>query len=135
MNKRSLIIVITVSVIICLGIIGYVILSNIHSGFDVEIKNNTSGNLSGLNITYNGILEDIQLPQIEAGKTNKINVNPKENFGENSMIIYYKDKRGVIQENTLIGYFEKGYSGKVKVNINSQDKNGLLVMQIEERIY
>lgn len=50
------------------------------------------------------------------------------------MIIYYKDKRGYVQRNTLIGYFEKGYRGKVKVNINSQDKNGLIIMQVEEKI-
>lgn len=50
------------------------------------------------------------------------------------MIIYYKDKVGYVQRNTLIGYFEKGYNGKVKININSQDKKGLIIMQVEEKI-
>jgi hypothetical protein len=49
------------------------------------------------------------------------------------MIIYYADKRNYIQKNVLIGYFEKGYRGDVKVNINSQDENGLIIMKIQER--
>ncbi|HVH95333.1 MAG TPA: hypothetical protein VM682_00045 [Bacillus sp. (in: firmicutes)] len=64
----------------------------------------------------------------------KFNINPKEDFSENGMIIYYKDKRGYTQKNTLIGYFEKGYNGRANVNINSQDKNGLLIMQVQEKI-
>lgn len=50
------------------------------------------------------------------------------------MVIYYKDKRGYVQKNTLIGYFEKGYTGSVKVNINSQDENGLIIMQVQEKV-
>lgn len=50
------------------------------------------------------------------------------------MIIYYKDKKGVIQKNILIGYLEKGYKRKVKATINSQDNNELIIMQIQEKI-
>lgn len=119
---------------IILGFTSYKFFSNKHAGFNLEIKNNTSENISGLSITYKGIAKDIHLPEIEPGKIYKININPKEDFRENSMIIYYKDKVGYVQRNTLIGYFEKGYKGKVKVNINSQDKKGLIIMQVEEKI-
>ena len=98
------------------------------------IKNNTGVSISGLTITYKGIVKDIEIPEIEAGKIYKFNINPKEDFSENGMIIYYKDKRGYTQKNTLIGYFEKGYNGRANVNINSQDKNGLLIMQVQEKI-
>lgn len=135
MNKRNNISIIIVVLLITSCVIIYKFFLGRHDGFDIEIKNNTSENINGLIITYKGIIKDIDLPQIEAGKTYKVNVNPKENFSENSMIIYYKDKRGYIQKNILIGYFEKGYSGKVKVNMNFQDKNGLIIMQIQEKIY
>lgn len=135
MNKKGFIITAILLVLIALVSIVYKNFFTRHVGFDIEIKNNTSENISGLVITYEGIEKDIELPKIELGKTYKINVNPQENFGENTMIIYYKDKRGVIQKNTLIGYFEKGYSGKVNVTINSREENGLLIMQIQEKIY
>lgn len=135
MNKKGFIITATLLLLIALVSIVYKNFFTRHVGFDIEIKNNTSENISGLVITYEGIEKQIELPKIEPGKAYRINVNPKEKFGENSMIIYYKDKRGVIQKNTLIGYFEKGYSGKVNVKINSQEENGLLIMQIQEKIY
>lgn len=134
MGKRNVIIAIIVLLLITSGIIGYSFLCDNTSGFNIEIKNNTSENIRGLAITYQGITKDIALPEIKAGETYKLNINPQEDFSENSMIIYYKDKRGYIQKNTLIGYFEKGYNGKVKVNINSRDENGLIIMQIQENI-
>lgn len=134
MGKRNVIIAVTLLLLITSGFISYKLFANKHDGFNIEIKNNISENIRGLTITYQGIDKDIELPEIEAGKTYKINVNPKEDFGENSMIIYYKDKSGFVQKNTLIGYFEKGYNGKVNVNINSQDKNGLIIMQIQEKL-
>lgn len=136
MKKRNTIIVTLVILIIILSGIGYYkFITDRHNGFDISIKNNTSKNITGLTITYKELAKDIELPQIAPGKTYKINVNPKGNFSENSMIIYYKDSGGYKQQNTLIGYFEKGYNGKVKVNINSQDKNGLIIMQIEEKVF
>jgi ABC-type lipoprotein release transport system permease subunit len=129
--KRSIIAALAL-LLIALGFITYKLFVDKCDGFDIEIKNNTSESIRGLTITYENIVKDIELPEIEAGKIYKININPTEDFNENSMLLYYKDKRGVIQKNTLIGYFEKGYNGKVKVNINSQDKNGLIIMQIQE---
>lgn len=133
MDKRNIFIVVIVLLLIVSGFVSYKVYSNKHVGFNIEIKNNTGVNISGLTITYKGIVKDLEIPEIESGKIYKLNINPKEDFNENSMIIYYKDKRGYIQKNTLIGYFEKGYNGRVNVNINSQDKNGLIIMQVQEK--
>jgi hypothetical protein len=122
-----------VVVLIILLIGSCLFLINRHSGFDITIKNNTSETISGLNITYEGIAKDIGIPNIATHEEYEININPKESFSESSMIIYYADKRNYIQKNVLIGYFEKGYRGDVEVNINSQDENGLIIMQIQER--
>ena len=116
------------------GFISFIVSSNKQIGFDIEIKNNTSESISGLGITYTGIGKDIELPEVKAGEQYKLNIDPSEDFSENSMIIYYKDKRGYTQKNTLIGYFEKGNKGKATVNMISQDKNGLIMMQIEEEL-
>ena len=100
----------------------------------MKLKITQARALSGLSITYTGIGKDIELPEVKAGERYKLNIDPSEDFSENSMIIYYKDKRGYTQKNTLIGYFQKGNKGKVTVNITSQDKNGLIMMQIEEKV-
>lgn len=42
------------------------------------------------------------------------------------MKIYYFDKSNIRHDEILVGYFEKGYSGKVYVEINSIDKDGKL---------
>lgn len=134
LEKRKSAIVVILLILIFVGFISHNLFANTHDGFDIQIKNNTNENINGLVVTYNGIDQDIELPEIQAGKAHELNINPKEDFSENSMIIYYKDKRGYTQKNTLIGYFEKGYKGKVKVNINSKDKNGLIIMQVQENI-
>lgn len=134
MNKRAVTGLIIALLIIILGFTGYQLFWPKHSGFDIVINNNTSETISGLAITYDHISKDIQLPDIETGKTYKINIDPNEDFGESSMILYYKDNRGFIQKNVIIGYFEKGNRGTVKVNIKSRDENGLIMMQVEEKI-
>jgi len=51
------------------------------------------------------------------------------------MDIYYFDKTGQKQESCLVGYFEKGYSGKCSVEILSIDENGKLDINIDFKYY
>lgn len=134
MDKRKFLVAAAVVLFLISGFASYKLFFNKNTGFDIEIKNNAGVNISGLAITYEGLINCIELPEIEAGKTYKTNINPEEDFSENSITLYYKDKRGYKQKNTLIGYFEKGYYGVVNVDIISQDKNGLLTIQVEEKI-
>ena len=100
-------------------------------GFDITINNNTNITVSGLKITYEKITKDIDIPSLGAEKKLKINVSPTEDFSENSMKIYYSDKQGNRQEECIVGYFEKGYRGKVIVDINSVDENGKLLFKVK----
>lgn len=100
-------------------------------GFDITINNNTDIMVSGLKVTYEKITKDIEVPSLSAKKKLKINVSPTENFSENAMKIFYIDNQGNRQEECIVGYFEKGYSGKVIVDINSVDKNGKLFFQVK----
>ena len=101
------------------------------TGFDITINNNTNITVSGLKITYEKITKDIDIPALSAGKKLEINVSPTEDFSENSMKIYYSDKQGNRQEECIVGYFEKGYRGKVIVDINSVDENGKLLFKVK----
>jgi hypothetical protein len=55
-----------------------------------------------------------------------LEVQPK-NYGENSLKLYYKDNKGTIHEQNLIGYFEESYgNGYVKVKIDNIEADGTL---------
>lgn len=121
-------------VIIIASVIGVYIYRNVQ-GFDIEIINNTDVDISGLNITYDKITQDVQVPTIKKRKKYNLSINPMEEFGENSMILYYTDKHGNVQKNVLIGYFEKGYNGRIKVTINEVYENGVIIMRIQEDLF
>lgn len=103
------------------------------SGFDITIENQTSSRISGLKITYMYAAKDVVVPDIEANSRIKLNVNPKENFNENSMKLYYFDKAGNRHEVTIVGYFEKGYSGRSNVEIKRIDDSGVLTVSVKEK--
>jgi hypothetical protein len=103
----------------------------LNEGFDITINNNMDITLSGLKITYEKTTKDIDIPSITAHENFKINVLPSENFSENAMKIYYIDNQGNRQEEYIVGCFEKGYKGKVIVDINSVDKDGKLLIKVK----
>jgi hypothetical protein len=43
----------------------------------------------------------------------------------------YKDNKGDLHTEYVIGYFEKGYSAKAVINIKSIDENGKLDAEIK----
>lgn len=72
---------------------------------------------------------------VGAGEKITINVNPKEKFSENSMILYYKDNRGKIHKETVFRYFEQGYFGQVIIMCEEIDEEGLITMEIVEKMF
>lgn len=107
---------------------------NAYQGIDVTIKNNTDVAISELKITYEDISKDIDIPSIPAHKELKINIIPSENFSEGAMKIYYINSKGNRQEEYIVGYFEKGYSGEVIAEINSVVENGNLLFKVNNQV-
>jgi hypothetical protein len=105
------------------------------AGFDITIKNETAEEIKDLNITYNEIIEEIKIPPIAPGGEYKLTVRPKEEFGENSMIMYYLDTAGLKREETIFGYFEEGYYGEATIVLNSIDQLGEIQMAISEKMF
>ncbi|WP_423410336.1 hypothetical protein AABM38_10570 [Heyndrickxia sp. MSNUG] len=106
-----------------------------NAGFDVIIQNETEVDVEGLYLTYNNIHSDIQIPTVRQGDKITINVNPTEEFGENSMSLYYKDHNGKIHQETVFGYFEKGYFGHAVVTFEDIDEDGLIKMKMVEKMF
>ena len=133
--KRKILIFVAVLGLILSGlfITGKTLLGFIFTtGFDISIYNQTNTKTSGMKITYMNAVKDIEVPIVEANSTIKLNVNPTENFGENSMVLYYFDNEGKRHEETIVGYFEKGYNGKSNVKIKSIDGVGKLTIEAKE---
>ncbi|MEH7464356.1 hypothetical protein V7166_20505 [Bacillus thuringiensis] len=130
---KKFLVVITVMVIGIVGLVGYVLAQD---GFDIKVKNQTNKEVSGLYLTYDNIKSDIKIPLIASGEIYKLNVNPTENsdkdFDEGAMKLQYKDNKGILHTEYVIGYFEKGYSGNAVITIKSIDDNGKLDIEIKE---
>jgi hypothetical protein len=105
------------------------------AGFDITIKNETAEEITDLYITYNEITADIEIPPIAPGGEYKLTVRPKEEFGENSMTVYYLDTAGLKREETTFGYFEEGYHGEATIVLNSIDEQGVIQMTISEKMF
>jgi len=106
-----------------------------HAGFDVIIHNETEVDVEGLYLTYNNIQSDIRIPPVGPGENITINVNPTEEFGENSMRLYYRDHNGKVHQETVFGYFEQGYFGQAFITFEGIDEQGLINMEIVEKMF
>lgn len=105
------------------------------AGFDITIKNETAEEITDLYITYNEIREDIKIPPIAPGRVYKLTIRPTEEFGENSMTMYYLDTAGIKREESIFGYFEEGYYGEATIVLNTIDHQGVIQMTISEKMF
>ena len=85
-------------------------------------------------MTYDNIKSDLKIPKITSHNDYKLNVNPSKDVGESSMRLQYKDNKGKLHTETVIGYFEGGYSGNIVITIKSVDDDGKLNFKIREDI-
>jgi hypothetical protein len=105
-----------------------------HEGIIVTIQNQTNSKISGLKITYQYSTKDLEIPEISANSTYKTVIDPTETFGENQLHLYYFDKNGLKVSEKLVGYFEKGYDGRVNVKIKKINQAGRMKMQIKDDV-
>jgi len=127
---KKILVVIAILIMGLVGIKGYFLF---HSGFDIKIKNQTNRNVTGIYLTYDDLKSDIKIPKIASHNDYKLNVNPTD-VGESSIELQYKDYKGKLHKETVIGYFEDGYSGDVLIAIKSVDDDGKLKFKIKEDI-
>ncbi|WP_419881551.1 hypothetical protein ACN6MY_18860 [Peribacillus sp. B-H-3] len=107
-------------------------------GLDIRVQNETNKEIAGLYVTYNHIKKDIKIPPVSAKSSYKFHVDPVKNstadFNEGALNIQYKDSKGNVHSETVIGYFERSYSGDAVFKIKSVDKDGVLAVKTNERV-
>lgn len=116
------------------GIFIIYILFGCENYINIELKNNTYSTISGLSLTYPNLEGDIKISDIESNKSYKLRISPSEISNEGNVKLYYLDQSGTKQEVILVGYFERGYKGKVEGVINSKDSNGKLEIEVKGNV-
>ncbi|WP_455539260.1 hypothetical protein [Terrisporobacter sp.] len=129
MNKRNKIII--GIVVFLLGIVG-ILKFSFSSGYKISIHNNTNKTTCKLEIKYKtgNVIENIS--QIKPKSSWKYTIDTKNLEWENAIILTYKDNKGNLHEEYMVGYIEKGYRGRVNATIYNIDKDGKLNMKINE---
>jgi hypothetical protein len=122
-------------IVLIIGALGFASYKLGQDGFDITVENKTNKEVSGLYLTYENIKSNIKIPFLALGDKYTINVNPNEesndDFSEAALKLEYKDNKGDLHTEYVIGYFEKGYSGKAVINIKSVDESGKLEAEIK----
>lgn len=129
MSKRNKITIGTV-VIFLIAVIS-VFKFSFSSGYDISIYNNTNKTIENLELKYYDGNSIKTISQIEAKKSWKYNSDTNSLQGDNAIILTYKDNKGNSYEETVVGYLEKGYSGKSNVVINKINDNGKLEIEVQ----
>ncbi|WP_459480959.1 hypothetical protein [Clostridium saccharoperbutylacetonicum] len=117
-------------VIFLLVVIG-ILKFNFSSRYKISITNNTNKTIENLELRYKvgDIIQNIS--QIESKKSWKGTIDTNSIQGENAIILTYQNNKGTSYEEYVVGYLEKGYSGKADVVINKIDENGKLEMEVK----
>lgn len=123
--KKKILIIVGIILIALIGG-GFYFFSN-QSTYKVVINNKTSTEISGLQISYSDNSKNISIPSIKAGDSKEVNIQTDKN---GSLVIYYTDVLGDSHKEILTGYFQKGSSGKVVVNIIALNYLGIYSMEI-----
>ncbi|QDP41091.1 hypothetical protein [Radiobacillus deserti] len=105
--------------------------------FNIKIENKTTQKIEGLRLTFTHAAEDIPVPVIQPGDTITLALKPNEHipssFSESSLTLSYQDADLEVQEETIIGYLEKGYTGKADITIKRVNSEGELELDIASK--
>ncbi|MBV4419266.1 hypothetical protein KM800_07960 [Clostridium tyrobutyricum] len=110
----------------------YLIYSFFKPGVKISINNNTFKEISGLKIKSSALINDVKITNISKHGKYTIKLKLSKDFDESNMTMYYFDNKGSKHSIYLLGYFEKGYRGKIDVTLNSINTKGILSVNVKE---
>lgn len=122
-NKKKFIIMFLLILIVL--IFAGISFFNKNQSIVITFRNNTNYYVENLKLNYTNLKNDINIPTIKPNDTYCLIFDSSSNddFYEGSMKIYYIEKDNKKVEKVVIPYFERGYKGKVDINIESDNNN------------
>lgn len=97
-----------------------------NNNYKISIKNNTNKFIEDLELQYNTgeLIETIEKIDAKTLWKDKINTNTLNK--ESSIVLTYKDNNDNLHKEIIVGFLEKGSSGRANIIIDSIDGNGKL---------
>lgn len=129
MGKKSKIITCILILFLLLAVI--MVKMNFNRGYKISITNDSNKTVEKLELKYKSGNKIQTISKIEPEKSWKYTVDTSILQGENAIILSYKDNMGNSYKEYVVGYLEKGYSGKTNVIINNIDENGKLEIELK----
>ena len=126
-KNKTIISVLVAFLILVIGVFKF----SFSSGYKISIENKTDKTIANLELKYKNGNTIKTISQIEPKKSLEYNIDTNSIQGENAIILTYKDNKGISYEESVVGYLEKGYSGKSNVFINEIDNNGNLGIEVK----
>jgi hypothetical protein len=126
-KNKTIISVLVAFLILVIGVFKF----SFSSGYKISIENKTDKTIANLELKYKNGNTIKTISQIEPKKSLEYNIDTNSIQGENAIILTYKDNKGISYEESVVGYLEKGYSGKSNVFINEIDNNGNFGIEIK----
>ena len=120
MKKKLIILIGMVGII---GIVYYLLFPfqfPFRNGYNIEIKNDTGKNITGLSLTNVNV--DNKIPIILDGDEYKFKNVTTTGFYN----LEYKDHNGDLQAIPIVGFEEKGSLGEAVVTLESINENGII---------
>jgi len=108
-----------IGMLVIIGIGCYILFSG-KNGYNIEIKNQTGKNLSGLTLT--NVHSKKKIPIILAGDEYKFKNVTTTGFYD----LEYKEDNGDIQSIPIIGFDQKGSLGEAIVTLETINENGII---------
>lgn len=127
MSKKNIIMIGMLLVVLLV----FIIAMKFDSGYEIKIINNTDKIVTNLELKYRVGTTIQDIPEVESNKSLECNIDTNNINGENAVILTYRDNSDNLYEESVIGYLEKGYEGKVDVFINKINENGKLEIEIK----
>lgn len=126
-KNKTIISVLVAFLIVVIGVFKF----SFSSGYKISIENKTDKTIGNLELKYKNGNTIKTISQVEPKKSLEYNIDTNSIQGENAIILTYKGNKGISYEESVVGYLEKGYSGKSNVFINEIDNNGNLGIEVK----
>ena len=131
MNKSSKNKIFIILALIVLVLLAYYLMNSKHEELiTVTVKNESTEKVNDLNFFLSNE-ETFYKITLEANEKKTVKISYNDTFHEGSLMMKYIDSDGNENEETIIGYVEKGQSIKTEVIIKAIDAKGVIEFEVK----
>lgn len=100
------------------------------SNYKMTVINNTDTKIEDVLIKYKTGEDIVNIEKLEPNGTFEYKINTNKIISENAIIMRTENNQGILYDEYIVPYLERGNRGKVIVNINGINENGRYNIEI-----